>query len=96
MDVLGLEDTPSVDQSIVYAGFREQLRRSPEGWYETRLPWEVWEPEATGESILVQRLKKTGAVIQEEADMPVSWKEVCMLYKAVVRENANSTKMRVV
>ena len=39
MDVLGLEDAPSGDQSVVYAEFREQLRRSPDGWYEARLPW---------------------------------------------------------
>ena len=39
MDVLGLEDTPNGDQSVVYAEFHKQLRRSPDGWYETRLPW---------------------------------------------------------
>ena len=33
LDVLGL------DQQAVYAEFREQLTRDPEGWYETSLPW---------------------------------------------------------
>ena len=39
MDVLGLEDKPNGDQSIVYEEFLEQLSRSPDGWYETGLPW---------------------------------------------------------
>ena len=39
LDVLGLEDTPEHDQRTVYAEFREQLVRHPEGWYETSLPW---------------------------------------------------------
>lgn len=39
LDVLGLEDHPTRDQAVVYSEFKEQLRRSPEGWYETGLPW---------------------------------------------------------
>ena len=39
LDVLGLEDTPQHDQSVVFNEFKEQLTRSPEGWYETALPW---------------------------------------------------------
>ena len=39
LDILGLADTPEHDQSMVHAEFKEQLQRSPEGWYETRLPW---------------------------------------------------------
>ena len=39
LDVLGLADSPSGDQSVVYDEFKEQLRRSEEGWYETGLPW---------------------------------------------------------
>ena len=39
LDVLGLSDTPSNDQSSVYAEFKEQLVRHEEGWYETGLPW---------------------------------------------------------
>ena len=37
--VLGLEDSPDVDQNLVYEEFKEQLVRSPEGWYETGLLW---------------------------------------------------------
>ena len=118
MDVLGLEDAPSGDQSVVYAEFREQLRRSPDGWYEARLPWKGDHPPLPSNESgslkhlgsLVQRLKKTGcldeydAIIQdqlregivEEADMPASGKEFYIPHKAVVRENVESTKMRVV
>ncbi|XP_068707584.1 uncharacterized protein [Montipora foliosa] len=39
LDVLGLADTPAGDQFDVYDEFKEQLTRSPEGWYETSLPW---------------------------------------------------------
>ncbi|CAB3992546.1 Hypothetical predicted protein, partial [Paramuricea clavata] len=39
LDVLGLEDKSEHDQLTVYEEFKEQLNRSPEGWYETGLPW---------------------------------------------------------
>ena len=39
LDVLGLQDRPDGDQQSVYDDFKEQLRRSDEGWYETGLPW---------------------------------------------------------
>ena len=38
LDVLGLVDTPKGDQGDVYDEFKEQLSRSPEGWYETACP----------------------------------------------------------
>ena len=37
--VLGLQDRPLGDQEQVRLEFKEQLTRSPEGWYETGLPW---------------------------------------------------------
>ena len=39
LDLLGLADLPAGDQGVIYDEFNEQLRRSEEGWYETRLPW---------------------------------------------------------
>ena len=39
LDILGLSDTAEHDQSEVYREFKEQLQRSPEGWYTTSLPW---------------------------------------------------------
>ena len=75
MDVLGLEDAPSGDQSVVYAEFREQLRRSPDGWYEARLPWKGDHPPLPSNESgslkrlgsLVQHLKKTGRLDEYDA-----------------------------
>ena len=39
LDVLGLADSPENDQEEAYSEFKEQLKESPEGWYETGLPW---------------------------------------------------------
>ena len=39
LDVLGLEDRSKGDQQTVCDDFKEQLRRSDEGWYETGLLW---------------------------------------------------------
>ena len=41
LDVLGLKDHPAGDQDNVYQEFKEQLERSPEGWYETGLMWKI-------------------------------------------------------
>ena len=39
LDVLGLQDSTEHDQSVVHEEFKEQLKLSFEGWYETGLPW---------------------------------------------------------
>ena len=39
LDVLGLKDTSIGDQRVVHQEFLEQIKRSPEGWYEAALPW---------------------------------------------------------
>ena len=44
LNVLGLEDNPQGDQEAVYREFKEQLKRSTEGWYETGLMWKVGHP----------------------------------------------------
>ena len=44
LDMLGLEDSSDNDQSFVFQEFKEQLTRSPEGWYETGLPWKPNHP----------------------------------------------------
>ena len=44
LEVLGLKDCSDEDQSFVFEEFKEQLARSPEGWYETSLPWKPNHP----------------------------------------------------
>ena len=39
LDVLGLQDPAVGDQEQAYGDFKEQLQRSPEGLYQTGLPW---------------------------------------------------------
>ena len=41
---LGLKDTSPGSQENVYEEFQEQLTRSPEGWYQTGLPWKACHP----------------------------------------------------
>ena len=74
LDVLGLADSPLGDQGVVYEEFKEQLRRSKKGWYETGLPWKGNHPTLPNnkEGSLVRKLEKNGsiddynAVIQEQ------------------------------
>ena len=82
MDLLGIDEKPNGDQSVVYEEFLEQHSRSPEGLYETGLPWKGDHPPLPSHKSgslkrlgsLVQRLKKTGklddydAVIQEQIE----------------------------
>ena len=115
MDVLGLEDSPNGDRNVVYAEFPEQLKRSPEGWYETGFPWKGDHPPLpTNKSgrleSLVKRLKKAGklddydAIIKEqlqegiieEAPLAATGQEFYIHHKAVVRESAETRKMRIV
>ena len=65
LDVLGLEERG--EENTVHQVFKEQLERSPEGWYEIGLIWE------TGSRITYQRIReqsktsKTGREIRETA-----------------------------
>ena len=60
------EDKPDGDQSTVYDEFKEQLVRSKEGLYETKLPWKANHPELPNNkegsrgrlNSLVKRLQK--------------------------------------
>ncbi|KAK3746439.1 hypothetical protein QZH41_016964 [Actinostola sp. cb2023] len=61
-DVLGLQDFPEGDQNQVYTEFKEQLVRSPEGWYETGLPWKGNHPPLhNNEAGSLRRLHSFGA-----------------------------------
>ena len=67
LDVLGLEDTPQHDQSMVFSEFKEQLTRSPEGWYETTLSWKPNHPELpNNEYGSMKRLKRLTKKLRRE------------------------------
>ena len=117
LDVLGLADSPSGDQSVVYDEFKEQLRMSEEGWYETGLPWKGnhtplpnnKEGSLRRLASLLRKLEKTGsiedynAVVQEQliegiverTPNSVVGREFYIPHKGVVRETAESTKLRI-
>ena len=118
LDVLGLEDSPPGDQETVHAEFKEQLKRSREGWYETGLPWKGNHPILPNNkagslrrlSNTVRKLERTDmlekydAVIQdqlaqgvvERAECEAKGREFYIPHKAVVRETAETTKLRIV
>ena len=118
LDVLGLADSATGDQNAVYDEFKEQLVRSPEGWYETGLPWKGNCPPLPNNregslrrlNTLVRKLRKTDlldeydAVIREQleegvverAPAEVTGREFFLPHRAVVRRNAETTKLRVV
>ena len=117
LDVLGLADSPAGDQHEVHREFKEQLTHSPEGWYETGLPWKGDYPELPSNrsgSIrrlqqLVKKLERDDnyetydKVIQEQieqgvviAPTAVVGNEFYLPHKAIVRQQAESSKLRVV
>ena len=89
LDVLGLADTFLNDQQAVYGEFKEQLVRTEEGWYETGRTGKTEEYE----SIIVEQ-REQGVV--EVADKPAEGIEFYIPHKPVVREDAESTKTRIV
>ena len=118
LDVLGLQDSPTGDQGEIYKEFREQLRRSPDGWYETSLPWKGNHPPLLNNKSgslrrlesLTRKLERLDLVekydqvikdqlqqgIVERADECPTGREFYIPHKPVVRESAESTKLRVV
>ena len=117
LDVLGLADATG-EGGNVYSEFKEQLRRSADGWYETSLPWKGnhrplptnWEGSIRRMTSLVRKFKRTNMldqynivirdqisqVVVEEAPEEVSGREFYIPHRAVIREQAESTKLRVV
>ena len=75
--MLGLEDGSDVDQNLVYEDFKEQLVRSPEGWYETGLLWKgnhLTLPYNKQESLkrlddLMRKLEKQPGMLQKYDDI---------------------------
>ena len=119
LDVLGLEDTNVGDQGIIYDEFKEQLKRSPEGWYEVGLPWKGNHPPLLNNeagslkrlNALTKRLEKQPGMIEwydsliqdqlaqgivERVESEAEGREFYIPHKPVIRETAESTKLRIV
>ena len=71
LDVLGLQDQPDEIQQSVYQDFKQQLRRSEEGWHETGLLWKPRhdEPLPTNESNSLGRLNNLLKKLQRDPEM---------------------------
>ena len=118
LDILGLKDSPEHDQQVVHAEFKEQLQRSPEGWYETGLPWRGNHPHLPSNEAgslrrlngLTKKLQRIGrteeydAIIRDQIqegiveiapDEPEN-KEFYIPHKCVIKETAETTKMRII
>ena len=112
LDVLGLADSHKSDQIEVYEEFKEQLEQGPAGWYETKLPSKAKHPTLpTNEAgskrrleQLIRKLERNDSIIQEQLQDGVvepapdvaTGKEFYIPHKGVTRENAESTKLRIV
>lgn len=60
LDVLGLKDTKSTKNKNVHEDFLQQLLKTQEGFYETRLPWkEDHVPLPTNKNLSVAQLNST-------------------------------------
>ena len=117
--MLGLQDRPAGDQRSVYDDFKEQLRRSDEGWYETGLLWKHGhDPLPNNKHGSLRRLEGLVKKLQKEPNLLAQYDEVIqdqlakgivekvtsdpvgrefyIPHKPVIRESAESTKLRIV
>ena len=77
LDVLGLQDRPEGDQQCVYEEFKEQLRRSDEGWYETGLLWKHGhKPLQSNEHGSLRRLENLTKKLQREPDLLAQYDQI--------------------
>ena len=76
LDVLGSQDSPTGDQSVVHKEFEKQLQRSPDGWDETGPPWRGNHPTLTNNKL--ESLLRLGSLARklERADLLEKYDEV--------------------
>ncbi|XP_065058645.1 uncharacterized protein LOC135686359 [Rhopilema esculentum] len=118
LDVLGIQD--KAEKDIVIQDFKDQLERSPEGWYRTGLLWKSEIPDLPDNEQgsksrlkrLVQRLErqpelydKYEEILLQQEQEGIIEKVTCqskegrkfyLPHRAIVRESAESTKVRIV
>ena len=74
---MGLKYTPPGSQENVYEEFQEQLTRSSEGWYQTKLPWKACHPPLPSNEVgslkrlnsLTKRLERNPELLQRYDDI---------------------------
>ena len=89
LDVLSLQDRPAGDQRSVYDDFKEQLRRSDEGWYETGLLWKHGhDPLPNNKHGSLRRLEGLVKKLQKEPNLLAQYDEVIQdqLAKGIVEK----------
>jgi hypothetical protein len=70
LDILGLKDHPTGDQSNVYQEFKEQLVRTPDDWYKTGLLWKGNHPPlANNKEGSIKRLESLVRKLDKQPDM---------------------------
>ncbi|CAB4003289.1 Hypothetical predicted protein, partial [Paramuricea clavata] len=98
LDVLGVEDRGENDQMQVLAEFRENITRQEDGRYQVSIPWI---PGMKDEN-LKQEYEKiiddqlASGVIEKAPDEPSGERVYYMPHKPVVRQDAATTKVRMV
>ena len=108
LDVLGLLDPRDQSQAVVFEEFEERLTRSPEGWYDTTLPWKANHPPLPsnkGGSLKKlhsphRKLQREGLTEQYDAIIKEQLAEGVIkeapLVAPLVRKTAETTKMTIV
>ena len=78
LDVLGLQDQSNGSQQLVYQDFKDQLRRSNEGWYETGLLWKPSgdAPLPTNESNSLGRLSNLLRKLKRDPEVLDQYSEI--------------------
>jgi hypothetical protein len=72
-----LKDSPTGDQSNVYQEFKEQLVRSPDGWYETGLLWKGNHPPlANNKEGSIKRLGSLVKKLDKQPDMLIKYDSI--------------------
>ena len=75
LDVLGLESRS--EQNLVHQEFKDQLKRSPEGWYQTGLIWKAGIPDLpSNESGSKARLKKLVQRLEKQPELYDKYEEI--------------------
>lgn len=119
LDVLGISDTGTKQDGLVHKEFLQQLTKTPDGYYETKLPWkEDHVPLPVNKNLAAarlhgtaKRLEKMGrleeyhqimrdqitdGIIEPVPSLPTGEVVHYIPHQAVIREDAETTKMRIV